>query len=160
MRHPVEPLATDPLLAGRDALRRYAWREGFELLSTADARTPLAADDLEALAEAAWWSGQRAAVIDARERAYRLYLDTGQVRRAGYAAVLLATSSAIQTGGTYKGKGVHEAARIGALADGGEIVFSGQTLEGLVSRVPVANPQTVTLKGISAPIRVYSVQWQ
>lgn len=79
----------DPLPAGREALARHAWREAYDLLRAADSAGPLAPEDLEGLAEAAWWSGQLAAVIDARERAFRAYVDSGQQRRAGYVAVTL-----------------------------------------------------------------------
>ena len=86
----MEPIVSDPLKAGREAVKRYAWREAFELLRAAAAATPLSAGDLEGLAEAAWWSGQLGACIDARERAFRLYLDAGHPRRAGYMAIVLA----------------------------------------------------------------------
>jgi class 3 adenylate cyclase len=86
----VQPAVVDPLEAGRDAARRYVWREAFELLRAADAAAPLAADDLESLAEAAWWSGRLASCIDARERAYRLHMDAGRPRRAGQVAIALA----------------------------------------------------------------------
>jgi class 3 adenylate cyclase len=72
----------------------------------------------------------------------------------------LHTSSAVQVGGNYKGKGVHEAARIGALADGGEIVISAQSLDAAQPRVPAGNPRTVSLKGVSEPVTVYTLQWQ
>jgi class 3 adenylate cyclase len=72
----------------------------------------------------------------------------------------LHTSSAIQTGGTYKGKGVHEAARIAALANASEIVISAETFEAAQPRVRAANARTVNLKGISDPVTVYTLQWQ
>jgi class 3 adenylate cyclase len=75
-----------------------------------------------------------------------------QVRIGVHAAE--ATASA----GDYSGKGVHAAARIGALAEGGEIVASVPTVEGLP--LPVSDPRTVTLKGISDPIRVVSIDWR
>ncbi len=89
-RTPVEPIVVDPLQAGREAVRRYAWREAFEFLRTADAATPLSAEDLEGLAEAAWWSGLLGVCIDARARAYKLYIQAGRSRRAGYMAIELA----------------------------------------------------------------------
>jgi len=48
----------DALAAGREAVRRYAWREAFELLSAADQAGGLGADDLEGLAQSAWWNGR------------------------------------------------------------------------------------------------------
>jgi class 3 adenylate cyclase len=85
----VESPIEEPLRAGREAAKRYAWREALDQLRAADAATPLAAEDLETLAEAAWWSGQLGICIDARERAFRAYLDAGRSRRAGYIAVTL-----------------------------------------------------------------------
>lgn len=69
-------------------------------------------------------------------------------------------SDALQQDGQYKGKGVHEAARIGALAEGGEIVVSSETLAGLPSRFPTTDPRTVTLKGIKQPVTVYRLDWR
>jgi hypothetical protein len=43
------------LEAGREAIRRHAWREAFDLLTAADQAGGLTAEDLEGLAEAAWW---------------------------------------------------------------------------------------------------------
>ena len=78
------------LEAGREAVRRYAWREAFDLLTTADQTGSLNADDLEGLAEAAWWRGRADACIGARERAYPLHLDAGRPRRAALLALALA----------------------------------------------------------------------
>lgn len=80
----------DPLLAGRDAAQRHAWREAFELLTAADQSGSLSADDLECLAEAAWWNGRRIACIGARERAFARHLEAGQPRRAALVGVALA----------------------------------------------------------------------
>jgi class 3 adenylate cyclase len=87
----VMSTARSPTLeAGRGAISRHAWKEGFDFLSEADRAEPLLPEDLERLAEAAWWTGQLAACIDARERAHRAYLDAGNHRRAGYQAIELA----------------------------------------------------------------------
>jgi class 3 adenylate cyclase len=53
---------------------------------------------------------------------------------------------------------VHEAARLGALAGGGEIVASVATIE--AAEVEYSNPRAVELKGISAPVEVVSVDWR
>ncbi len=66
-------------------------------------------------------------------------------------------SDATQVGRNFMGKGVHEAARIAALAEGGEILASKQTAAG---RQQVGEPRTVTLKGISEPVEVVSVSWR
>ncbi len=82
--------AGDRLLqSGREAIGRHAWKEGFDLLRDADREAALLPEDLERLAEAAWWTGRLAACIEARERAYRAYLDAGNRRRAGYVATEL-----------------------------------------------------------------------
>jgi len=79
----------DQLAAGRDALRRHAWREAFEQLRAVDAAAALPPEDLELLAEAAWWVGRSDDCITARERAHATYLERGDRRRAGFLALLL-----------------------------------------------------------------------
>src|SRR2546421_11268993 len=44
--------------AGRDAFARHSWREAFETLSNAQALWALSAEDVERLAESAWWIGR------------------------------------------------------------------------------------------------------
>lgn len=78
--------------AGREAVRRNAWREGFKLLTAADQAGPLGADDLEGLAQAAWWNGRADLCISARERAYALRLAAGEPRKAALDAVELAAN--------------------------------------------------------------------
>jgi class 3 adenylate cyclase len=78
------------LEAGRDAVRRHGWREAFDQLSAADQAGKLNADDLEGLAEAAWWSGRADVCISARERAYPLHVEAGHQRRAALLALALA----------------------------------------------------------------------
>jgi class 3 adenylate cyclase len=68
-------------------------------------------------------------------------------------------SGAAQVGRSFRGKGVHEAARIAALAEGGEIVASRATI-GDASRYPASEARTVTLKGLSEPIEVVSIDWR
>ncbi len=57
------------------------------------------------------------------------------------------------------GRGVHAAARIGALAQGGEIVASAGTVDGIAG-LNVSEPREVTLKGISEPISIVSIDWR
>ena len=80
----------EALAAGREAVRRYAWREAFELLSAADQAGGLSADDLDGLAQAAWWNGRSDQCINARERAYALYLESGNPRQAALVALAVA----------------------------------------------------------------------
>jgi class 3 adenylate cyclase len=65
---------------------------------------------------------------------------------------------ATQVGKNFRGIGVHEAARIAALAEGGEIVSSKDTASG--SRYPLSEPRTVSLKGISEPVEIVSIGWR
>jgi class 3 adenylate cyclase len=67
------------------------------------------------------------------------------------------TSDATKVGSNFTGKGVHEAARIAALAEGGEILASTQTM---VPRYSGTDPRRVTLKGIAEPIEIVTVQWR
>jgi tRNA A-37 threonylcarbamoyl transferase component Bud32/tetratricopeptide (TPR) repeat protein len=76
--------------AGRTALARHAWREAFDIFSKADAARALSAEDVERLAESAWWTGRIDDCIAAHERAYTAYMDQGMPRRAAMVAVRLA----------------------------------------------------------------------
>jgi class 3 adenylate cyclase len=80
-------LEESPLQAGRDAIARHAWREAYEIFSAADAEEPLGPEDLESLAQAAWWTGRLEECIAARERAYASYLEQKQPRRAAVVAL-------------------------------------------------------------------------
>ncbi len=62
-----------------------------------------------------------------------------------------------RTGDNYRGHGVHEAARIGALGGAGEIVASAATVEGRSVRHSQARP--VELKGVDGPVEVVTVDW-
>jgi class 3 adenylate cyclase len=67
-------------------------------------------------------------------------------------------SDATQVGRNFTGKGVHEAARIGALAEGSEILSSLDTATG--GRYPMSESKSVTVKGIADPIDVVTVDWR
>ena len=62
-------------------------------------------------------------------------------------------------GADYQGRGVHEAARIAALAEGGEILASRSSVAS-ISDLPLSAPRSVTLKGISEPMEVVSIAWR
>lgn len=66
-------------------------------------------------------------------------------------------SGATQIGGNFTGRGVHEAARIAALAAGGEIYASRDTAAG--TRFPASEPRTVTLRGLDEPIEIVTIDW-
>ncbi len=59
----------------------------------------------------------------------------------------------------FTGRGVHAAARIAALAGGGEILASADTLKGL-DGLNVSEPRVVILKGIAEPVEVVSLDWR
>jgi class 3 adenylate cyclase len=69
-------------------------------------------------------------------------------------------AEATERRGNYGGKGVHEAARIGTLADGGEILATAETVESAQGNWQVSEPREIQLKGISEPARVVSVSWR
>ena len=78
----------DPIAAAREAAGRRAWAEAYELLSRADVE--LDADDVELLADAAFWSVRLHESLALRERAYKAHLDQGNTLHAGGIAVRLA----------------------------------------------------------------------
>jgi len=60
----------------------------------------------------------------------------------------------------YSGSGVHLAARIGAVADGGQIVVSRSTASSLGGNLPLSPAESVALKGFTEPVEVVRVDWQ
>jgi class 3 adenylate cyclase len=82
------------LEAGRKALDRRAWAEALALLKQADASNELDADGLEMLADAAWWMGQPADSVAARERAFTAFVAAGNTRHACRVAFRLAQDAA------------------------------------------------------------------
>ncbi|HEX6758989.1 MAG TPA: adenylate/guanylate cyclase domain-containing protein [Propionibacteriaceae bacterium] len=59
----------------------------------------------------------------------------------------------------FAGRGVHEAARIGSLAGGGQILASVNTVQSAATRFSVSTPRSVTLKGVSQPVEVVTIEW-
>jgi len=59
------------VMEARRALGDHRWVEAFETLSRADETSTLGGADLEALAEAAWFTARGDASIEFTERAYR-----------------------------------------------------------------------------------------
>ena len=60
----------------------------------------------------------------------------------------------------YGGRGVHVAARIGACAEGSEIVISASSFDGVAFSYPLASERTLTLKGVSEPVAVGTIVWR
>ncbi|CAN5497433.1 hypothetical protein BH20CHL7_BH20CHL7_04320 [soil metagenome] len=83
-------------------------------------------------------------------------------RSSGFAPAVrigLHTAEATQRGSDYSGVGVHVAARVAALASGGEIVASAATLAEAEAQQGAGPLREVAVKGVSAPIQVASVPW-
>jgi DNA-binding SARP family transcriptional activator len=72
----------------------------------------------------------------------------------------LHSAEATQRDAGYRGKGVHEAARIASRAEAGEILASRETLSGLERDVAASPPHAVVLDGISEPVEVAPVAWR
>ena len=81
--------AEDPLAAAREAVAAQEWERGFELFTEADASGRLGPEDLEAMAEAAWWAMRADDAIDAFERAYAGYVEAQENIRAAHVALIL-----------------------------------------------------------------------
>jgi class 3 adenylate cyclase len=84
-------------------------------------------------------------------------------RAAGFAPQVrigVHVAEAAHRGGDYLGRGVHEAARVGALAEGGEIVVSAATLRAAGAGFTGSDARSVTLKGFAQPVDVVSVEWR
>lgn len=61
---------------------------------------------------------------------------------------------------TSAGGEVHKAARIAALAEGGEILASEESVAEVDAGFKVSEIRDVTLKGIAEPVRVGRVEWR
>jgi class 3 adenylate cyclase len=59
----------------------------------------------------------------------------------------------------YAGVGVHEAARVGALAEGDEILVTVSSVAGSET-FHVSNEREVDLKGLARPVGVASIEWR
>lgn len=79
------------IIEAREAHARQDWQGCFELTGAAEPSRDLAieAERLDLLADAAWWLGRLDDCVDARERAYLLYDELDERRRAGQCAVWL-----------------------------------------------------------------------
>jgi len=60
----------------------------------------------------------------------------------------------------YAGLGVHEAARVGALAEGGEILATASTVAAAAMHVASGEEREVSLKGLPHPVQVVSIAWR
>ena len=91
MHHTGTVTASDTLGLGRAAIARRSWAEAYQLFSAADADIPLAPDDLEQLAVAAYLTGHNDASTQAWSRAHHEALSNNDPRRSARNAFLLGT---------------------------------------------------------------------
>jgi class 3 adenylate cyclase len=70
------------------------------------------------------------------------------------------TAEATRRGQDYSGGEVHKAARIAALAEGGEILASVDTLAAADGEFTVTESREVTVKGVAGPVQVARVEWR
>lgn len=108
----MKQVVGDSLEAGREAIRKHAWYDAFDLLSGADQGDGLSAEDLESLAQAAWWTGRLDGCISARERAFSSYVEAGDPRGAARVAMDLAKDCYAKQAGSVAAGWVRRAERI------------------------------------------------
>jgi DNA-binding NarL/FixJ family response regulator len=104
--------AAGALDAARDAYRRHDWAGARDGFGAARAAGELAAADLDALADAAWWLGdfdQASAVL---EEAYRRHLDEGRPGPAAMAAIGVAVNHFLRGDGVVGSGWVGRAQRL------------------------------------------------
>jgi class 3 adenylate cyclase len=96
--------------------------------------------------------------IDIQRRLWRHRKDHGFAPRV---RIGLHTAEATREGGSYLGRGVHVAARIGAAAAGDEILASGPVTEGSgASGHQLSEPRSLMLKGVGEPVDVRAIDWR
>jgi len=78
-----------PETAARAAMTRHEWEDARDLFLQAEKDTALSAPDLEMLGEAEFWSGHPQERVDALERAYAAYLESGARAKAAEVALQL-----------------------------------------------------------------------
>jgi DNA-binding winged helix-turn-helix (wHTH) protein len=107
------PAATAPSAeAGRNALASRDWDAAYRSLAAADAAGPLAAADLERLADAAWWTSRLDERVRLLERVHELHLRDGQPARAAMAGVLLAEQNGYMGAQSVANGWLHRAERL------------------------------------------------
>lgn len=84
--------APDAVTRGRTAFDRKSWSEAYRELALADQDTPLAPEDLDRLATAAYLVGQESTAADARARAHAAFVERGDLIHAARSAFWLGYS--------------------------------------------------------------------
>jgi class 3 adenylate cyclase len=92
---------------------------------------------------------QRALADHRREHGFALRVRIG-----------LHAGQATRRGQDYGGSEVHKAARIAALAEGGEILASRETLTAADGDFKAGEPREIALKGFTEPVEVASIEWR
>jgi DNA-binding CsgD family transcriptional regulator len=127
VRYEVTVEASDRLAVAQSALGRHEWQAAFDAGEGVPAETPeLDAERADLVADAAWWLGRLDDCIAARERAYRLFDELGNQRRAGGCAVWLYENYALKASPAMAGAWLRRAHR--ALADDPDCVEYGAML--------------------------------
>jgi class 3 adenylate cyclase len=72
----------------------------------------------------------------------------------------LHATTAVRTTEDYAGRGVHEAARIAALAGGDEILASRAAFSRGPAELEIGEPRSVQLKGLAEPIEIAAIEWR
>jgi class 3 adenylate cyclase len=89
----------DRLEQARAALEGKDWPRAYELMTELDRTERLAAEDLNGLADAAWWTGRMDEAIEAQTRAYAARLERGEQRAAALSALRLARDHELKRSG-------------------------------------------------------------
>jgi class 3 adenylate cyclase len=102
---------------------------------------------------------EAAAAVDAAIRVQRALAEHRRTSGAAIAVRIgLHTADANRHGRDYTGMGVHVAARVGALAGGGEVLASESTLAE-AGTTAHSDLREASLRGVSAPVRVAALTW-
>ena len=83
------PSVSDQLEAARDAIQRHAWDDAKEAFAAAEDESPLSPLDLEAFANAHWWSGHPEEAVEAMERSHSGFVEAGEHNEAARTATML-----------------------------------------------------------------------
>jgi class 3 adenylate cyclase len=84
-------------------------------------------------------------------------------RKHGFAPQVrigLHSTEATMIADDYAGLGVHEAARVGAIAEGGEILATESTVSSGAIPFRAGEEREVSLKGLDLPVRVVAIDWR